>query len=87
MQIANEVRPSRNSVKRSADILKYFEASFFFAVTPQAWCFWVLQQIACEICGPGFQQGEWESELEIKSQCSFHGIVVRELAADVITLD
>ena len=28
-----------------------------------------------------------KSELEIKSQRLFHGIVVRELAADVITLD
>ena len=40
----------RNSVKMPADILKYFEESFL-AVTRQAWCFQVLQQIACEICG------------------------------------
>jgi len=36
---------------------------------------------------PGLSEGEQKSELEIKSQRLFHGIVVRELAADVITLD
>ncbi len=32
-------------------------------------------------------EGEQKSELEIKTQRPFHGIVVRELAADVIPLD
>ncbi len=35
----------------------------------------------------GLSEGEHKSELEIKTQRLFHGIVVRELAADVITLD
>ncbi len=29
MQIANEVRPSRNRTKKAADILKYFEDPFW----------------------------------------------------------
>jgi hypothetical protein len=38
------------SVKKPADILKYFEDAFW-PVTLQAWCFQDLQQIGCEKCG------------------------------------